>query len=93
MKKGNIKKAVLILLLLAGIGGFYYRSDVCFYEIYYPAFTLLILFLITLTIKSDFKKWFKIIYCASAVLIWGGYSYFIYLYFTQFVQHYKPCNW
>ncbi len=89
----KLKKGILIIVPLIGIAGFYYRQDGCYYEIYFVIFSLLIIFMGWLSSKANLSKLAKRLYLFSITIIWLSFAYYLYVYFTQFIQHYEPCIW
>ena len=92
MKSSKKQKIILLLIPFIFIVVLYYSKDICLLENYYLTATLTTILLSMITIKLKHNKFFKRLYLFFILFLWVLLSFFLYAYFTQFVQHYIPCN-
>ncbi len=93
MNSAKKQKIILIVIPLIFIASLYCRSDVCYVENYYLIATFTTILLIASAIKLKLNKLFTRLYLSLIFFLWVLLSLTVYAYFTQFVQHYTPCNW
>ncbi len=86
-------KVILIFIPLLFIICLYLRDDVCYFESYYLSATVAAVVLSVLCIRLKYSKWFTRFYLLGINSMWIFLSVGAYGYFTQFVQHYRPCTW
>jgi Ca2+/H+ antiporter len=92
MKSSKKQQIILLLIPFLFIAFLYYKKDFCFLENYYLIATFTTIILSVITIKLKHSKLFKRFYLFLIFFLWVLLSFFLYAYFTQFVQHYTPCN-
>jgi Ca2+/H+ antiporter len=93
MNSAKKQKIILIIIPLIFIAGLYYRSDVCYVENYYLIATVTTILLIISCIKLKYSNLFTRLYLLLIFFLWIFLSIITYIYLTQFVQHYRSCNW